>query len=250
MGADMRRVILITVAILFLAMTVTAQVPGAMSLGLPCCGISTANGPTSQNFVSAGNGSFHARVSIGHNPNVQVNFGGNHHHHHQGVVLGGGYPYYSPYYPYYVPTLTPTQPAPEAEADSADAEPPGFTVFERRKEYQLTNTEDRGSRYGEHRFDEKPSTASAGDLDPHAQLRAEAAKSETVEPSENVITILVYRDGHQRELHDYAITGGAIYDLSRHPGQGSNKILLAELDLPATAKLNQERGVDFNLPKR
>ena len=58
-------------------------------------------------------------------------------------------------------------------------------------------------------------------------------------------TVIVYRDGHQMELQNYAIVGGTIFDLTDNR---SRKILLAEIDLPATRKANDERGVDFQVP--
>src|SRR5438132_6679579 len=60
-------------------------------------------------------------------------------------------------------------------------------------------------------------------------------------------TILVYRDGHRSEVRDYAIAGDTLYDL----GNGlMKKIKLSDLDLDATTKVNDERGVAFNLPRR
>jgi hypothetical protein len=57
--------------------------------------------------------------------------------------------------------------------------------------------------------------------------------------------VLVFKDGHQQEILNYAIVGGTLYDLS--DGQ-SRKIALAQLDLPATVKQNDGRGIDFELP--
>ena len=58
-------------------------------------------------------------------------------------------------------------------------------------------------------------------------------------------TVLVFKDGHQLEVANYAIVGSTLYDLSdgrRH------KIALADLDLNATAKQNDDRGIDFQIP--
>lgn len=60
-------------------------------------------------------------------------------------------------------------------------------------------------------------------------------------------TVLVFRDGHSVEVTNYAIVGDTIYDFS----QGSrHKIALADLDLSATEKQNDARGLDFRLPTR
>jgi len=56
---------------------------------------------------------------------------------------------------------------------------------------------------------------------------------------------LVFRDGHQQQITDYAIMGSSLFDLSKG---GTRKIPLDTLDIPATQKINEERGIIFNLP--
>lgn len=58
-------------------------------------------------------------------------------------------------------------------------------------------------------------------------------------------TVLVFRDGHTAEIKNYAISGDLLYDLS--DGR-ARKIALSDLDLAATRKKNDDRGVDFQLP--
>jgi hypothetical protein len=57
--------------------------------------------------------------------------------------------------------------------------------------------------------------------------------------------LLIFKDGHQQEISNYAIVGSTLYDLSE--GR-SKKVQLADLDLQATVKENDERGVEFQLP--
>src|ERR1019366_10763190 len=59
-------------------------------------------------------------------------------------------------------------------------------------------------------------------------------------------TVLVFRDQHQQKVRNYAIADGTLWVLNE---QTAKKIPLAELDLAATAKMNAERGVDFQVPK-
>jgi hypothetical protein len=59
-------------------------------------------------------------------------------------------------------------------------------------------------------------------------------------------TVLVFRDGHQLEVRNYAIVGDTLYDIG---GSTAKKIKLADLDLVKTAQVNDQRGVDFQLPK-
>jgi hypothetical protein len=58
-------------------------------------------------------------------------------------------------------------------------------------------------------------------------------------------TVLIFKDGHQLEVANYAIVGATLYDLS--DGR-TKKIQLADLDVTATVKQNDQRGVEFQLP--
>lgn len=60
-------------------------------------------------------------------------------------------------------------------------------------------------------------------------------------------TALVFRDQHVEEVRNYAIAGGTLWVLNDH--QAGKKIPLAQLDLAATARMNDDRGVDFQVPK-
>jgi hypothetical protein len=56
---------------------------------------------------------------------------------------------------------------------------------------------------------------------------------------------LVFNDGRPPvTIHDYLLTRGTLYVMDRH----RSEIPVAELDLPATAKVNREAGIDFKLP--
>jgi hypothetical protein len=58
-------------------------------------------------------------------------------------------------------------------------------------------------------------------------------------------TVLVFRDQHKEEVQNYAIVGQILWNFAP---QHTEKIPLSDLDLPATTKANDERGVDFKLP--
>jgi hypothetical protein len=60
-------------------------------------------------------------------------------------------------------------------------------------------------------------------------------------------TVLVFKDGHRSEVLNYAIVGNTLFDFDLAAGR-THKIVLADLDLPATRKANDERGVDFQIP--
>jgi len=59
-------------------------------------------------------------------------------------------------------------------------------------------------------------------------------------------TVLVFRDQHKLEVQNYAIVGQTLWNFA--PGH-TQKIPLSDIDLPATTKVNDERGVDFRLPR-
>ena len=76
-----------------------------------------------------------------------------------------------------------------------------------------------------------------------------AGQSASAEPPApelpQVPTVLVFKDGHQSEVGNYAIFGQTLFDLT--PGH-RRKIALPDLDLVATEKQNDDRGVSFQLP--
>src|SRR5215469_14891788 len=87
------------------------------------------------------------------------------------------------------------------------------------------------------------------DDDYRAELNAEQQKAPQPggqEPvAEQPSTVLIFKDGHELEVKNYAIVGATLYDLS--DGR-ARKVELAQLDLPATVKHNDDRGVSFQLP--
>lgn len=82
-----------------------------------------------------------------------------------------------------------------------------------------------------------------------APKAAASDKPTPVEPQEPVAaqpsTVLVFKDGHYADVLNYAIVGDALFDFAL--GR-THKILLADLDLPATRKANDDHGVDFQIP--
>lgn len=80
--------------------------------------------------------------------------------------------------------------------------------------------------------------------EPPAQPSAAVAQPQEP-PQEQPPTVLVFKDGRKMEIGNYAIVGATLYDLS--DGR-SKKVALAELDLAATMKQNDDRGVEFKLP--
>ena len=59
-------------------------------------------------------------------------------------------------------------------------------------------------------------------------------------------TVLVYRDGRQTEVQNYAIYGQNVWVFGN---QITRKIALSDLDVAKTKQLNDERGVEFDIPE-
>jgi len=103
---------------------------------------------------------------------------------------------------------------------------------------------------------EPPLAAAVGNLASEVELMREeqaerdarsapAAQVPAAPEEKSPPTVFIYRDGHQMEADNYAILGQTLYIFA---GQGTRRIALADLDLPATARANEKLGVDFTAP--
>jgi hypothetical protein len=83
--------------------------------------------------------------------------------------------------------------------------------------------------------DWRPRPAAPAQAESEAPLKAEI----------HAETVLVFRDKHTQEVQNYAIVGKTIwvFDETR-----ASKFPLADLDIPATTKANEDRGIDFKTP--
>ena len=142
----------------------------------------------------------------------------------------------------------------EQAADNPRPEPPARTIFERRPTTVTESQDDEAadSRYGEHYLDSreqqkrKPAKA---DVAEQAEVPAKATAEKQVaeaRPDSLPGTILIFKDGHRSEIHDYAIVGDNLFDLGTV--HIMKKIPLTMLDIPATRKENEQNGIDFRLP--
>jgi hypothetical protein len=62
--------------------------------------------------------------------------------------------------------------------------------------------------------------------------------------------VIVFRDGHTEEVAKYMIQGDMLFTNADYWSTGSwtRKIPLSDVDIPASLKLNKDRGTKFNLP--
>jgi hypothetical protein len=210
----------------------SAQINGTPpSVTSPGFGGRAVNG-TPPSVTSLGRNGF-APPNAGINFRSQVSHGNGHHRHH----TASGEVYYPYVYALPVPYAADVN---DTAAEDDDSEYQGGpTIFDRR---------------GSGRDSYIPPTYSgpaharpAGEARSVAVSEAPSADSgasaspEPPQPS----TILVFKDGHQVEVGNYAIVSQTLYDLT--PGH-PRKIALADLDVSATQKQNDDRGITFQLP--
>jgi hypothetical protein len=60
-------------------------------------------------------------------------------------------------------------------------------------------------------------------------------------------TTLVYSDGHTEEVSNYAITGKTLWIFNE---QRARRVPLSSIDVEATRRANEDRGVDFAVPSQ
>src|SRR5581483_4407622 len=166
-------------------------------------------------------------------PNSRPLFGSNtgrppngHHHPRNGTLpWGWGVGYYPVPYAYY-------DQDDEAASDQVQEQYNGGpTIFDRRGPGTVPRPAESASRESDSDNVDRPIEESA------------TASSEPA--ADQPDTVLVFKDGHLQDVANYAIVGDTLYDLS---GGRSRKIPLATLDLDATTKQNDERGIDFQVP--
>ena len=66
-------------------------------------------------------------------------------------------------------------------------------------------------------------------------------------PEPHQPTVLVFRDKDTQEVENYAIVGETLWIFDE---QRATKAPLSSLDVDATTKLNEQRGVEFSMPKK
>jgi hypothetical protein len=79
----------------------------------------------------------------------------------------------------------------------------------------------------------------------NSKLQPPVPAAPEVAAAEQPTTVLVFRDGHAMKVKNYAIVGDMLYIFST---DRRRKVALSDLDLIATEKQNDDRGVDFRLP--
>jgi hypothetical protein len=77
------------------------------------------------------------------------------------------------------------------------------------------------------------------------QLRAQQENANQARAQIHAQTVLVYRDGHTEEVENYAIVGKTIWIFNE---SHARKVPLTDLNLDATKRDNDDRGIEFVVP--
>jgi len=97
---------------------------------------------------------------------------------------------------------------------------------------------------------ELPTAAQAQAASAQAPKASATPEAPAQPPAKLPSAMIVFRDGHMEEVAKYMIQGNILYTSGDYWSTGSwtRKIRVADLDVPATLKINEQRGAKFDLP--
>ncbi len=204
-------------------------------------------------FVTAGAGVTSGRGTAGVGSHAGAAIAGHGHHGRSFGRRSTLFPYYYDYddYGYDVQepaplaaapaAVTTIQEPPAAPAESLLIEWQGDHFARTTLSQKISDGEPIAPDYSEQSRPEKSRLRS-----PATSTRAAAPQT----PRELPPAVLVFRDGRHEEVSNYTIMSGTIYSKADYWTSGSwtKKIQIADLDVPATLKLNHENGLNFVLP--
>jgi hypothetical protein len=106
-----------------------------------------------------------------------------------------------------------------------------------------------GDRYVRYSTSEVGANARIAQLD-YSTPAASTSNSSADRAATRAPAALVFRDGHEQEVSNYTIVNRVMYVGSDYWSSGAwqQRIQMADLDIPATLKLNRDRGIKFILP--
>ncbi len=181
---------------------------------------------------------FGGGIGFGHNPRFNVFFGSRAFHRPRRFIYP--YPYaYSYVYPYVIYPMYPLSYY-DAYDYVSPAPPPAYA-------YDYASGE--GNYPADIGLNEQMRQQGVGI---YAQPKAATPEpapqpaSPTAAPNREMpATVLIYRDGRNVEVHNYAIVGQTLWTFNERV---ATKVPLSELDLAATRKVNADRGIEFTVP--
>ena len=180
-------------------------------------------GGASGSFARASHSGFHSGNGSHHSNGPNLIIGG-HRFHHNGFRRGRywGYPYYGWYSPFW-----------DWGSSSYDQQ-----ENDNYAQYQTMNEINRLADEVQELREERESRSSPPQPAPQPQQQAKLQQ-------EDLPVVLVFLDKRIQEVKNYAVANEMLVVLD---GNRKKKYPLADIDLAATMKLNDERGVDFEVP--
>jgi len=191
------------------------------SVTSPGFGGSAING-TPPSVTSLGPRGFAPNAGVPFHPTFNGSHNGHHRRSRDNNFVG---PYLYAYPVPYAVDSNDYADAPDAPEDDPNYQG-GPTVFDRRGT---------GARSYVPPVEDPPAAHSDVDSDPVASDPAPPAPP----------TVLVFKDGHQLDVSNYAIVGNTLFDLT--PGH-PRRVALADLNLDSTRQQNEANGIIFQLP--
>jgi hypothetical protein len=219
-----------TFSLILLALPVWAQRHGGGGGGGGGAHFAARGGSVSHSFVSSSvhsSGSFHGG-NVGRSSSVHLRIGNPYYPRRSFYGQRGYYPYYpyAAYYPYYGSYSDPLYDSNDQDSYASGSDPAPYPAED----------------YPQNGGLQRDVQALNGKIDKlQADVEARNRPKTEMEPA----TALVFRDKHVEEVRNYAISGGTLWVLNE---SAAKKIPLAQLDLDATVKMNDDRGVDFQVP--
>ena len=180
------------------------------------------------------------------NPRSRVHFGGPHaRHDHKFVPV----PVFYPVYDYPADSAAPpVEQASASEADSSSTSAPAEDALQQAYNQGARDAiADRQGdpRYGNHYLDSREKRQPAATKPEQKPIPAASDEPKKEERDNSPATIFIFKDGHKVETHSYAIVGQTLFDFSSKP---LKKLQIADLDLDATRKANDDLGISLTLP--
>jgi hypothetical protein len=241
------------IAAFALAVPVLAQrgmspsITNGTALGYPASSVLTPNNVWLGDSVPRGTARF---GTFAGRPVTPRSFIPQHNHHfNHNHCWNCSYPFYPAYYydPYFYgyggtyfddSSNLPGAGTFNTEQPPANAAYPAYPTYRPYYESNSVN-DDQGRAYD--RRDERGPAAPAA---PPAATQPQPPLSANGGEDNSVRTLLIFKDGRQMEVANYAIMGSTVYLFAGD----RRKIPLSDLDLDATVKANEERGTDFHVP--
>jgi hypothetical protein len=113
------------------------------------------------------------------------------------------------------------------------------------RQYEIANDWNRQNLEQQRMIREEEADGDQDAYAPRSSDRRPAYDSASQPQDLSPATVLVFRDQHREEVSNYAMVGQTLWSFS---GQRTKKIPLADLDMAATEKANDDRGVTFRVP--